>query len=170
MHQFSVCWQKLWTQLKLTVTIKRQKWCWRERWDRKRIGIGIEGNSNRGNQSWCWSWSSNPLATWCEQPTHWKRPWCWERLKAGGEGGEKRVRWLDGITDSVGMSLSKLREMVKGREAWGAAVHTVSKSRTRFSNWTTVSTAVCGRTFFLIRKFVRWLILVCFIKLIIWNI
>lgn len=47
MHQFSVCWQKLWTQLKLTVTIKRQKWCWRERWDRKRIGIGIEGNSNR---------------------------------------------------------------------------------------------------------------------------
>ena len=48
--------------------------------------------------------------------------------------GRQRVRWLDGITDSVGMSLSKLREMVKGREAWGAAVHTVSKSRTRFSN------------------------------------
>ena len=35
----------------------------------------------------CWSWSSNTMATWCKQPTHWKRPWCWERLRArGGEG------------------------------------------------------------------------------------
>ena len=37
-------------------------------------------------KDWCWSWNSNPLATWCEELTHWKRPWCWERLKAGGEG------------------------------------------------------------------------------------
>ena len=37
-------------------------------------------------KNWCWSWSSNTLATWCEELTHWKRPWCWERLKAGGEG------------------------------------------------------------------------------------
>ena len=37
-------------------------------------------------KDWCWSWSSNTLATWCEELTHWKRPWCWERLKAGGEG------------------------------------------------------------------------------------
>ena len=37
-------------------------------------------------KDWCWSWSSNTLATWCKEPTHWKRPWCWERLKAGGEG------------------------------------------------------------------------------------
>ena len=36
-------------------------------------------------QDWCWSWSSNTLATWCEELTHWKRPWCWERLKARGE-------------------------------------------------------------------------------------
>ena len=34
---------------------------------------------------WCWSWSSNTLATWREELTHWKRPWCWEKLKAGGE-------------------------------------------------------------------------------------
>ena len=33
-------------------------------------------------KDWCWSWSSNNLATWCEELTHWKRPWCWERLKA----------------------------------------------------------------------------------------
>ena len=36
-------------------------------------------------EDWCWSWNSNTLATWCEEPTHWKRLWCWERLKVGGE-------------------------------------------------------------------------------------
>ena len=36
-------------------------------------------------KDWCWSWSSNTLATWCEEPTHWKRTWCWERLKAEGD-------------------------------------------------------------------------------------
>ena len=40
-------------------------------------------------KDWCWSWSSNNLATWCEELIHWKRPWCWERLKAGGEGDER---------------------------------------------------------------------------------
>ena len=40
-------------------------------------------------KDWCWSWNSNPLATWCEELTHWKRPWCWERLKVGGEGDNR---------------------------------------------------------------------------------
>ena len=40
-------------------------------------------------KDWCWSWSSNTLATWCKELTHWKRPWCWERLKAGGEGDDR---------------------------------------------------------------------------------
>ena len=40
-------------------------------------------------KDWCWSWSSNTLATWCEELTHWKRPWCWERLKGGGEGDDR---------------------------------------------------------------------------------
>ena len=40
-------------------------------------------------KGWCWSWNSNTLATWCEEPTHLKRPWCWERLKAGGEGDNR---------------------------------------------------------------------------------
>ena len=44
-------------------------------------------------KDWCWSWSSNILATWCEKLTCWKRPWCWQRLKAGGEGDD---RGLDG--------------------------------------------------------------------------
>ena len=58
-----------------------------------------------------WSWSSNTLTTWYKEPAHWKRPWCWEWLRAG-EGGDK-MRWLDDITDSVDMILS--------REAWHTA-------------------------------------------------
>ena len=58
----------------------------------------------KGNQlnihwkDWCWSWKSNTLATWCEELTHLKRPWCWERLKAGGEGDD---RGWDGWTASL---------------------------------------------------------------------
>ena len=46
-------------------------------------------------KDWCWSWNSNTLATWCEELTHLKRPWCWERLKAGGEGDDRG--WVDWI-------------------------------------------------------------------------
>ena len=71
--------------------------------------LGLQGDptspSERGSvlgvhwKDWCWSWNSNTLATWCEDLTHLKRPWCWERLRAGGEGDDRRWDgWMASLT------------------------------------------------------------------------
>ena len=51
-----------------------------------------------------WSWSSNALTTRCEELSNWKRPGCCKRSRVGGEGGDTRIRWVDGIIDTVDMS------------------------------------------------------------------
>ena len=117
-------------------------WCWRRL-------LRVPWTARRSNQliakeispeyihwkDWYWSWSSNTLATWCKEPTHLEKTLMLGKIEGRRRWGWQRMKWFN---DSMDISLSRLWEMVKDREAGCATVHVISKSRTRFSDWTTI--------------------------------
>ena len=116
-------------------------WCW------KRL-LRVPWSARRSNQStsrrsvlgvnwkdWCWSWGSNTLATSCEELTHWKRPWCWEILRAGGEGmtEDEMVGWHHRLNaHGFGWTLG-FGDGQGGLACYSSWGH---KEWTRLSNWT----------------------------------
>ena len=104
--------------------------------------LALNSTLNIHWKDWCWNWSSNTWATWCKEPTHWKRLRCWERLRAR-EGGS---RGWDGYIASViqwtriwANSGRHWRTVSGVLEAWRAAVHGIARSRTQLSDWTTAT-------------------------------
>ena len=97
-------------------------------------------------KDWCWSWNSNTLATWFEELTHWKRPWCWERLKVGGEGDDRGWDgWMASPTQWTWVWVSSGSWWWTGRP--GMLQSMESQSRTWLSDWTELKKKSLARTF-----------------------
>ena len=94
---------------------------------------------NTHRKDWCWSWNSNTLATWCQELTHWKRPWYWERLKAGGEGDNRGWDdWMASLTRWTWIWAGSGSWWWTGRPGvlWFMGLQRVRHDRVTELNWT----------------------------------
>ena len=120
-------------------------WCFWKVWRRL---LRVAWTERRSNQSilneillnihwkdWCWNWSSNSLATWCQERTYWKRPWCWEKLKVGGEGDNREWDgWMASPTQWTWVWAGPRRWWWTGKPGMLQAMR--SQSLTGLSLWT----------------------------------
>ena len=97
---------------------------------------------------WCWNWNPNTLAPWCEELTHWKRPWCWERLRAGGEEGNRGWDgWMISVTQWIRVWANS-REVKDGKSG---VLQSMGLQRVRH-DWVTEWQQYISRGFFQIKK------------------
>ena len=115
-----------------------EPWVWRRllrvSWTARRSNQSILKEISVHWKDWYWSWNSSTLATWCEDLSHWERPWCWERLRVWGEGDDRGCDgWMASLTQWTWIWVDSGRWWWTGRPgmlAW------VPKSWTRLSDWT----------------------------------
>ena len=125
--------------------------CWRRLlrvpWTARRSNQSIlkEISPEYSLEGRCWSWNSNTLATWCEELIHWKRPWCWERLKVGGEGDNRGWGgWMASPTHWTWVWVNSERWWRTGKP--GVLQSMGLQSQTRLSVWTELIWPVWGDT------------------------
>ena len=109
-------------------------WCWRRLlrvpWTARRSNQSIlnEISPEYSLEDWCWSWSSNTLVTWCKELTHWKRSWCWEKLKAGGKGDDIGWDgWMASLTRWTGVWASSGRWWRTGKSVQSMGLQRVGR-------------------------------------------
>ena len=136
-------------------------WCWRRLlrvpWTARRSDQSILKEISPGVhwKDWCWSWNSSTLATSCEELTRWKRPWCWEGLGVGGEGGDRGWDgWMASPTRWAWVWVNSRSWWWTGRP--GVLRFMGSQSWTRLSDWTELKRVLSFSNRFFSNKLFLW--------------